>query len=678
MGSGFPVHLVGSVPMTDAEAVFQACARLLGNRLSRLPDGETGYRSDWLAWQLPVFRSCPQFEVVPGDPPDYRPRARVRLRKGVEAGSIQLERLGYAAAARQSYALFERLKRQGKLPPGYIFQVSLPTPVGPVGHLVAPQSQAAVEPVYEHRLLAELDEMLEAIPHDQLAVQWDTAIEFALLEGVFPSWFDDIERGVVRRLLRLARRVPADVQLGFHLCYGDAGHRHFKDPEDASRMVAIAGQLSAGLERTLDWVHMPVPRHRTDDAYFAPLRDLKLGPETELYLGLVHYTDGVYGARRRLATAERFVTGFGIATECGLGRRPPETISDILRMHAELSAAPRVPKPVFKWPADFPRFIDDDWSRTPVDSFGLQYDSVENHGWYVNLEPTVAQVHEYLEPGQVLVDYSGGTGIFVDRLFQRRPEAEVGVVIVDSSPKFLRVALEKFQDEERVAFRLVRYVKEEGRLQPLDEVLEPLLRPGGIGVDAVVSTNAIHLYYDLPETLASWARVLKPDRRTFIQSGNIRNPNANPGEWIIDETVGAIHEMAVGIVRKEPAYARYREVLADDQRMAAYAALREKFFLPVRPLEHYLSVLEETGFRILRVLNQTIEARVDEWYDFLTVYNEGVLGWVGGSPRVEGREPDEQELSDRLTLMRRAMDELFGGADSFPCCWTYIVGARAA
>jgi SAM-dependent methyltransferase len=240
------------------------------------------------------------------------------------------------------------------------------------------------------------------------------------------------------------------------------------------------------------------------------------------------------------------------------------------------------------------------------------------------------------------------------------------------------VALEKFQDEERVAFRLVRYVKEEGRLQPLDEVLEPLLRPGGIGVDAVVSTNAIHLYYDLPETLASWARVLKPDRRTFIQSGNIRNPNANPGEWIIDETVGAIHEMAVGIVRKEPAYARYREVLADDQRMAAYAALREKFFLPVRPLEHYLSVLEETGFRILRVLNQTIEARVDEWYDFLTVYNEGVLGWVGGSPRVEGREPDEQELSDRLTLMRRAMDELFGGADSFPCCWTYIVGARAA
>jgi hypothetical protein len=67
---------------------------------------------------------------------------------------------------------------------------------------------------------------------------------------------------------------------------------------------------------------MPVPRHRDDDAYFAPLRDLDIG-EAKLYLGLVHHTDGVEGARRRLATARKYITGFGIATECGFGRRPP-------------------------------------------------------------------------------------------------------------------------------------------------------------------------------------------------------------------------------------------------------------------------------------------------------------------------------------------------------------------
>jgi len=58
-----------------------------------------------------------------------------------------------------------------------------------------------------------------------------------------------------------------------------------------------------------------------------------LHPETTLFLGLIHYSDGLEGARRRMATARQFVDDFGIATECGFGRRPPETISDLLAIH---------------------------------------------------------------------------------------------------------------------------------------------------------------------------------------------------------------------------------------------------------------------------------------------------------------------------------------------------------
>jgi hypothetical protein len=36
-----------------------------------------------------------------------------------------------------------------------------------------------------------------------------------------------------------------------------------------------------------------------------------------------------------MAMAERFVKEFGIATECGFGRRPPETVPELLRIHAE-------------------------------------------------------------------------------------------------------------------------------------------------------------------------------------------------------------------------------------------------------------------------------------------------------------------------------------------------------
>ena len=38
---------------------------------------------------------------------------------------------------------------------------------------------------------------------------------------------------------------------------------------------------------------------------------------------------------------------------------------------------------------------------------------------------------------------------------ERSLEFKVGVLIADSSPKFLRVALDKFGDDERVAFRLL-------------------------------------------------------------------------------------------------------------------------------------------------------------------------------------------------------------------------------
>ena len=110
------------------------------------------------------------------------------------------------------------------------------------------------------------------------------------------------------------------IELGYHLCYGDAGHKHFVEPEDASKLVEVTHAISAGVGRLINWIHMPVPRNRTDDAYFAPLRQLLLHPETELYLGLVHFIDGVEGTRRRIAAAQKVVADFGVATECGMGR----------------------------------------------------------------------------------------------------------------------------------------------------------------------------------------------------------------------------------------------------------------------------------------------------------------------------------------------------------------------
>jgi hypothetical protein len=94
--------------------------------------------------------------------------------------------------------------------------------------------------------------------------------------------------------------------------------------------------LSADIKRPIQLIHMPVPRDRSDEAYFEPLKRLRLKPETELCLGLVHYTDGVLGTRRRMAAAERHAADFSVATECGFGRRDPNTIPELLRIHAEI------------------------------------------------------------------------------------------------------------------------------------------------------------------------------------------------------------------------------------------------------------------------------------------------------------------------------------------------------
>jgi SAM-dependent methyltransferase len=324
------------------------------------------------------------------------------------------------------------------------------------------------------------------------------------------------------------------------------------------------------------------------------------------------------------------------------------------------------------WPAGFSRIPDDDWVGQPPETLALTYDTVQDHGWYRNLDPTVERLAAKLRPGDILLDYSGGTGILAERLLVELAAAEIGILIVDASPKFLRVALDKLGGDERVAFRLIRYLKDERRLETVQEAIEaPLLERR---VDALSSTNAIHLYYGLEETLRSWRELLRPGGRVFVQSGNIGVPELPAGSWIIDETVEAINAAAAELVRTDVRYAAYRDGLDDDARRTAYDALRRKFFLPVRPLAHYVGALESAGFRIERIEHRTIAADTAEWTAFLGAYHEGVLGWVGGSERIEGEPPSAEAVADRLRLLGESVARVFGSG-SFDAVWTYIEAA---
>lgn len=339
------VYLVGSVPLGSAGEVFETVSAALGARIRRLPDGETGPRSDWITWLEPVFagnsalqKSGEFFRVHASG----TGRERYTLKPGFSAADVRFDNLFYADIARQSYAEFKRLKHEGRIHPGSKFQVDLVPAHSVIWLFLVESLHAPVDPIYNDALKREIDKIAAAIPHDELAIQFDVASAvFARLERNEASSYGHSKAEMQERfsniLVDLGNRVPADIELLYHLCYGDSNHRHVVEPTDMGDMVEFANRLARNLTRPLQLIHMPVPRGRSDDAYFAPLRRLALRPETELCLGLVHYTDGVEGTRKRLGTAKKYAERFSIATECGFGRRDPRTIPELLRIHAAVA-----------------------------------------------------------------------------------------------------------------------------------------------------------------------------------------------------------------------------------------------------------------------------------------------------------------------------------------------------
>lgn len=330
--------LVGSIPFDNSEEVFRACSELLGAHIERMPDGETGERAGWIDWQVDKLLENPNLELVPNDEFEYQHlRRMIRQKEGVDTKKLELGELGYSRAALDSWKIFTELKSSGVIPEHVRFQVSLPTPLALTHAYIHPKLQPDFEPQHEATLLRELDEILNGIPHQELAIQWDTAVEFAVIEGIMPTYIQDIDNEINQILVRIASVVPEPVELGFHLCYGDAGHKHFCEPRDMGKLVEVSNGLIKNINRPLDWIHMPVPINRSDVEYYKPLSELKLATQTKLYLGLIHNSDGIEGAIKRIQTASQFVQGFGVATECGFGRRDRDTIPKLLDIHKEIS-----------------------------------------------------------------------------------------------------------------------------------------------------------------------------------------------------------------------------------------------------------------------------------------------------------------------------------------------------
>lgn len=350
-----PILLVGSVPLPNAESVFRLCAKALGTLAPALPDGEIEGRQWWVIWlafhcyhRHPAIETLRRPKPSPNLPPWVPSRNDdewlFRVKEGVE--EIYFESLGYAEDAAKSYEIFAQLKREGIIAPATRFQVSLPTTESAVRVFLRGENDfAVVAPALRAAMVREVAQIVKSIPPEELTIQWDSCVEVLAMEAgagnVLFGWElpgDPLQR-FTADLSELTAGIPAAVAVGLHLCYGDLGQRHFVQPKDLGILVGMTNAAGREIGRRIDYAHMPVPSERTDDAFFAPLGRLQLG-EGVLYAGLIHGTDGVAGARRRLATLKRNYRGnIGIAAECGLGRRPLSTIASLLEIHREIATA---------------------------------------------------------------------------------------------------------------------------------------------------------------------------------------------------------------------------------------------------------------------------------------------------------------------------------------------------
>jgi hypothetical protein len=342
-GEAHTTLLVGSIPADDAESAMRQALREVGPYLRHLPDGETGERRNWVVGTINGLRSPPDLEVRrEGDWSNYTDQLNFRVRKGHRLTGDSLD-LGYLAAYRNSYPVFERLRNEYARP-GLGFQVGIPGdfdmalfalgPTGPFRHR-RPFADATVRDI----------EQIHARAGDDVVFQLEVPAELVFMTKVPATAQPAMAAWMGRAVTNVARRAPRGARFGVHLCLGDLGHQALGRLRDVGPLVrlgnAIARRWPAG--RPLEYVHAPLAAGEEppvlDAPFYRPLDRLRLPQHTRFVAGFLHEARTLDELRQILAHVESHLgRAADVASSCGLARRGPDAAVAVMRQGAELCA----------------------------------------------------------------------------------------------------------------------------------------------------------------------------------------------------------------------------------------------------------------------------------------------------------------------------------------------------
>lgn len=346
-GSLKDLMLVGSARAETAEEALTAFARAVGQDVSFLPDGEYGERRNFimhLARRL--YLAHPDLELISRPAPQgalrdvirarsFKDNWRFRVKDGIDSVRFGEPgwRLGYAEPAISSYFVFRTLREKGEIPADVRFQVTMPLAgYGCYTFITEPADWPKVVPGYEEALRAEIANIADKIPQEDLVFQFDQVAVFHL-PGAGEAG-DSHAASMTRErygaaIANVAPAIPGDALLGFHLCYGGLEGWPSRRPP-LSSVVAAANLVAESAGRRVDYIHLPL-LPKQDAAYFEALRDLEIGA-AKLFLGVIHGMSDRDDFRFRVEQARRNAPPFGVAAPCGTRAMP---LADALQMHRE-------------------------------------------------------------------------------------------------------------------------------------------------------------------------------------------------------------------------------------------------------------------------------------------------------------------------------------------------------
>ena len=83
---------------------------------------------------------------------------------------------------------------------------------------------------------------------------------------------------ILQRLVRLPSAVGPDVEMEYHLCYGDFSHMYSIQPFDIRLVVDLAKAIVKNISHhnRVSYVQMPIPKDKLEERCFLPLKGLEL------------------------------------------------------------------------------------------------------------------------------------------------------------------------------------------------------------------------------------------------------------------------------------------------------------------------------------------------------------------------------------------------------------------